>query len=112
ATPRSARFLARLPVGSEVFPGAGDLRILTATTSVNPFVIAAQQQDDLASRRAEEDPEQNAFGLRRSLREDYANLLGYLRGRPPQSELIQTLAERLAELGLDDIGPAHTQNML
>ncbi len=50
-----------------------------------------------------EDPEQDTFGLGDRLGQDDADLASNLLGGPPQTELIEPLAERLAELAPDDV---------
>src|SRR5258707_11157771 len=104
--------LLRLSMSCAALTRRNDLPLLAARARVPRLVVPAQQQDPLAARCAEEDPQQHAFGLGDRLGQGDADLASNLLRGPAQTKLTQSLAECLAELAFDDVETPYGQNVL
>src|SRR5712691_246906 len=99
----SAASLLRLLVSPEEPAGLGDLPLLAAIAGVPGLVVTAHQQDDLATRGAEEHPEHDLLGCFADIvRRQALNLVADLGGRPPNPQLIEPAAEGLAIFAFND----------
>src|SRR6266516_67922 len=101
-SPSPASLLCLL-VSPEQPASPGDLPLLAAIAGVLGLVVAAHQQDDLATRGAEEHSEHDLLGcLADIVRRQALNLMADLGGRPADPQLIEPSAEGFAVLAFND----------
>jgi hypothetical protein len=96
-----------LAIGRQKLPGLSDFPLLPTNAGGSSFVVAVEQQDDLAPSGAEEDPQQDRFRPSANvLAWQSFNFVTDLRGSPADPEFIEPVTESLSVLRVEDIQAA------